>query len=203
MPIVSSPPPFTTWTQAVNSQSHGITHIAALWECCFVRITGHSRIRVLEFSTGLLLLSACQRQPSRASGPINQLGDSAIRTLAKMHCIEGNLGVLPVTECFGNHADTIVSVTSGALGHDVRMVTRIWTPIGEPVESGVRRIINRYSQSYGVGVAICPAVNAPGMRWQRAGFFVMVFADPRRNQVVEKFEVGVPSDSSTCPGLPD
>lgn len=106
-------------------------------------------------------------------------------------------------ECDGNRADTLVGVVSARRGRDVQKITRVWTPSEATAGEEAHRLISQFSKAYGVGVAVCPVVNAPGRRWQRDGFFITVFPDPRRSEVIEKFEVGVPSDSSSCPGLPD
>jgi len=156
------------------------------------------------FGFAVLLFSGCRRQVGSVDGPLNALGDSVTRVMARSHCYNADLIGLgsAVVECVGNHADTTTVVTT-ANDKDVRVVTKKWALPAANIDLEVRRLISLYSKEYGIGHPVCPVVNAYGRRWQRRGYFITVYPDPRRNQIVEKFQVGIPYDASSCPGLAD
>jgi len=187
-----------------------ITHIGDQLACRSDRIMTRIRnsiiptSRLLLFGFAVLFFSACRRQTGPVNGPLNAVGDSVTRVMARPHCHNADLIGLgsAVVECVGSHGDTTLVVTT-ANGKDVRVVTKIWVLPAANIDLEVRRLINLYSKEFGVGHPVCPIVNAYGRRWQRHGYFITLYPDPRRNQIVEKFQVGIPYDASSCPGIAD
>jgi hypothetical protein len=133
---------------------------------------------------------------------LDEIGDSVAGVMTRMKCSDYTLLGTSVTECVGYHADTVVSVTKDKNGR-VRVVRSAWAPVSHDVDAEIRTTIASYSRRLGAGRVVCPVANAFGMRWERKGYFVIVYPDPSRGQIVRKLQADTSYQSSSCPGLPD
>ena len=126
-----------------------------------------------------------------------------MHVMGHARCHDSNMLGAPAIECIGNHADTIVRVITTTNRNQIRGIARIWPSTSANLNLELRRVVSKYSHDFGVGQLVCPIADAPGMRWQRRGYYVIVYPEPGRNQIVEKRQLGVPYDVSSCPGLRD
>lgn len=167
------------------------------------RSTQRIKLSTLGICLIVIVAPACGSQPRPTKGPLDALGDSVKNSMTHVRCYDSNLLGSAVIQCVGNHADTVMSVVTTPDRMAVRVVMKTWRPANGNLASEVTRVSRGYSHDFGVGYPVCPVTNAYGRRWQTQDYFITVYPDPQRGQVVEKRQVGQPYEASSCPGNPE